>query len=65
MINLAQEVLTAPHSSVRIRRTSAYAPNRFFINALLFVVSIPAAAITVAILLAMIPFRIPEMFSKH
>lgn len=63
MTNFAQEVLVAPHS-VRVRRQATATSNNFFLNAFLFVVSIPAAVITVAILLAMVPFRIPEMFRR-
>ncbi|HRI59774.1 MAG TPA: hypothetical protein PK228_08620 [Saprospiraceae bacterium] len=63
MTNITQEVPAAPRLA-RVQYQPAATSNHFFINTLLFVVSIPAAIITVAILLAMIPFRIPEMFTR-
>jgi hypothetical protein len=63
MTNITQEVLTAPRSA-RVQYEPVVVPNRFFLNALLLLVSIPAAIITFAILLAMIPFRLPEIFAR-
>lgn len=63
MTNFVQEVLVAPRPA-RMRQQATATSNNFFLNAFLFLVSIPAAVITVAILLAMIPFRIPEMFRR-
>lgn len=63
MTNITQEVLAAPRLT-RVQYQPVATSNHFFINTLLLVVSIPAAIITIAILLAMIPFRIPEMFTR-
>lgn len=63
MTNITQEVLTAPRFA-RVQYEPVSVPNRFFVNALLLVVSIPAAIITFIVLLAMVPFRIPEMLAR-
>lgn len=63
MTNIAHQVLVAPQAA-RIRRQASATSNNFFLNTFLFLISIPAAIITVAILLAMVPFRIPEMFRR-
>lgn len=63
MTNTTQEVLTAPRS-VRVSYEPAVASSRFFLNALLLLISIPAAIITFAVLLAMVPFRLPEILAR-
>lgn len=63
MKNFTQEVLTAPRFA-RVQYEPVATPNRFFLNALLLLVSIPAAIITFTVLLAMIPFRLPEIFGR-
>ena len=55
MTNTIQEARLAPPT------VAAYAPatsNRLVLNLLLLLVTIPAAAITLAVLLAMVPFRL-------
>ena len=63
MTNITQGVLTAPRS-VRVQYEPVVTSNRFFLNALLLLVSIPAAIITFTVLLAMVPFRLPEIFAR-
>ena len=63
MIHLAQELRVA-HRPVQARKQSRSSSSRFFISVLLLTVSIPAAVITLAILVAMIPFRIYDMLTS-
>ena len=63
MIHLAQEVRVA-HRPFQVRKHSRSSSSHFFISALLLIVSIPAAVITLAILVAMIPFRIYDMLTS-
>lgn len=63
MINTTQEALAAPRLA-RVQYEPAVTSNHLFFNALLLLVSIPAAAITFAVLLAMVPFRLPEIFTR-
>ncbi|GAB4491497.1 MAG: hypothetical protein OHK0019_11760 [Saprospiraceae bacterium] len=63
MTNSTPEALAAPRFA-RVQYEPATVPNRFFFNLLLLLVSIPAAVITLLFLLAMIPFRLPEMFRR-
>ncbi len=63
MTNSTPEALAAPRFA-RVQYEPAAVPNRFFLNMILLLVSIPAAVITLLFLLAMIPFRLPEMFGR-
>ena len=63
MKNITQAVLTAPRTA-RVQQQSAATSNHIFVNTLLLIVCIPAAIITFAVLLAMIPFRLPDMFTR-
>lgn len=63
MTHFTQEALTAPRAA-RVQYEPVATSNRFFLNALLLLVSIPAAIITFTVLLAMVPFRLPEIFAR-
>ncbi|MBV6439049.1 MAG: hypothetical protein DYG98_11590 [Haliscomenobacteraceae bacterium CHB4] len=63
MTNTTQEVLKAPRS-VRVQYEPAVTSSHFFLNALLLLVTIPAAVITFIVLVAMVPFRLPEILAR-
>lgn len=63
MIHLAQELRVA-HPPCQVRKQSRATSSHFFISVLLLIVSIPAAVITVAILVAMIPFRVYDIITR-
>jgi len=63
MIHLAQEVRVA-HRPFQVRKQSRTNSSHFFISVLLLIVSIPAAVITLAILVAMVPFRLYDIITR-
>jgi len=63
MIHLAQELRVA-HRPFQVRKQSRTNSSHFFISVLLLIVSIPAAVITLAILVAMVPFRLYDIFTR-